>query len=58
MSLTPATRELVDKWLKWDKNPQTIKEIEDLVSKNNEAELKNRLAKRIAFGTAGIFHTI
>jgi hypothetical protein len=54
MSLTPVVQELVDKWLQWDKNPQTIKEIQDLVAGNNETELKNRLSKRIAFGTAGL----
>lgn len=53
MSLSAATNDLVEKWLKWDKNDQTIKEIKDLVASNNEAELKSRLAKRIAFGTAG-----
>jgi hypothetical protein len=55
MSLTPAVQELVDKWLKWDKNPQNIKEIHDLVAAKNETELKNRLATRIAFGTAGLY---
>jgi hypothetical protein len=55
MSLSPAVQELVDKWLKWDKNPQNVKEIQDLVAAKNETELKNRLATRIAFGTAGLY---
>lgn len=54
MSLSTETSALVGKWLQWDKNEQTIKEIKDLVASNNETELKARLAKRIAFGTAGM----
>ncbi|EKE43006.1 phosphoglucomutase/phosphomannomutase family protein [Entamoeba nuttalli P19] len=41
-------------WLKWDKTPETRKEIEDLVASKNEEELKKRFCKRIEFGTAGL----
>lgn len=54
MSVSAETNALVGKWLQWDRNEETIKEIKDLVANNNEAELKARLAKRIAFGTAGL----
>eukprot|EP00727_Mastigamoeba_balamuthi_P005653 m51a1_g1707 putative phosphoglucomutase (595) ;mRNA; f:520686-523111 len=46
--------ELVAKWLEWDSTPATRREIEQLASKPDVAELRARLAKRIAFGTAGL----
>eukprot|EP01114_Cavostelium_apophysatum_P020958 TRINITY_DN7176_c0_g1_i1.p1 TRINITY_DN7176_c0_g1~~TRINITY_DN7176_c0_g1_i1.p1 ORF type:complete len:607 (-),score=197.81 TRINITY_DN7176_c0_g1_i1:64-1842(-) len=53
-SLSTEVRNLVDQWMKWDKNPKTRKEIEDLVASSNEKELQKRLGERIAFGTAGL----
>eukprot|EP01133_Synstelium_polycarpum_P013626 gene13626-16040_t len=46
--------ELAQNWLRWDKNKETRKEIEQLVEQKNEKELYDCLAKRIAFGTAGL----
>ncbi|KAK9467172.1 hypothetical protein V1512DRAFT_262123 [Lipomyces arxii] len=47
-------QELADDWLELDKNPVTRKQIEDLLTANNVAELERRLRKRIQFGTAGL----
>ncbi len=59
MSTLPSgIQELVNKWLSWDKNEGTRKEIQKLVEENNEKELQIRLAKRIAFGTAGLVTSI
>ncbi|KAK3099451.1 hypothetical protein FSP39_004554 [Pinctada imbricata] len=44
----------VKEWLDWDKNVTTRAEIEELVATNNVDELKNRLLKRMEFGTAGL----
>ncbi|KAI0085419.1 hypothetical protein BDY19DRAFT_996767 [Irpex rosettiformis] len=46
--------QLVDEWLRLDKNDATRTEIKDLVSQNNTDELEKRLCKRIEFGTAGL----
>mmetsp|Transcript_20536 Transcript_20536/g.28815 ORF Transcript_20536/g.28815 Transcript_20536/m.28815 type:complete len:593 (-) Transcript_20536:421-2199(-) len=53
---TPTSKidELVSLWMKWDKNPKTRSEIQDLVTQNNVEELSARLGTRIAFGTAGL----
>lgn len=51
--LSAEVQKLVAQWLKWDPNPETKKEIQDLVDKSDEAELKKRLVNRISFGTAG-----
>jgi phosphoglucomutase len=45
---------LVNEWLRLDQDASTRSEIEELVAKNNTAELQLRLQKRIAFGTAGL----
>ncbi|KAG9963628.1 phosphoglucomutase-2, partial [Aureobasidium melanogenum] len=45
---------LVAEWLRLDQDASTRSEIEKLVAENNTAELKLRLEKRIAFGTAGL----
>ncbi|EGG18327.1 phosphoglucomutase [Cavenderia fasciculata] len=49
--------QLAQNWLKWDRNPKTHKEIEQLVEAKDENELRARLENRIAFGTAGIVST-
>jgi len=54
MPLSENITNLVNQWMKWDKNPKNRKEIEDLVSSGNEKELTKRLAERIQFGTAGL----
>ncbi|KAH0265025.1 phosphoglucomutase-2, partial [Aureobasidium melanogenum] len=45
---------LVDEWLRIDRDVSTRSEIEHLVAENNTTELRLRLQKRIAFGTAGL----
>jgi phosphomannomutase len=52
--LSAEVQKLAAQWLKWDPNPDTKKEIQDLVDKSDEAELKKRLVNRISFGTAGL----
>lgn len=52
--LSAPVQKLVEKWLQWDNNPSTRKEIEELVKNKDEAELRKRLEKRISFGTAGL----
>lgn len=44
---------LVTRWLSWDPNADTKAHIESLVAQGNIKELKDRLGRRIAFGTAG-----
>ena len=51
--LSADVQKLASQWLKWDPNPETKKEIQELVDKSDEAELKKRLINRISFGTAG-----
>lgn len=46
--------ELVRKWLSWDKNENTRKEITDLARQKNVKELQKRLGERMEFGTAGL----
>ncbi|CAF0798175.1 unnamed protein product [Brachionus calyciflorus] len=46
--------EKIEEWLKWDKNPKTKAEIENLVNEQNYGELKSRLLERMEFGTAGL----
>ncbi|EAW23881.1 phosphoribomutase PRM15 [Aspergillus fischeri NRRL 181] len=45
---------LVQKWLEWDRNPETRAEIEQLQEAGATAELELRLRQRIQFGTAGL----
>ncbi|AET39640.1 phosphoribomutase PRM15 Ecym_4611 [Eremothecium cymbalariae DBVPG len=47
-------RDKIDKWFKYDKNPQTTAEIRSLVDSQNWNELRGRLCQRISFGTAGL----
>lgn len=44
-----------NKYVAWDPLPESAEEIKELIAKNDLEELKNRLGKRIEFGTAGIF---
>jgi phosphoglucomutase len=45
---------LVEEWLRLDQDATTRSEIQKLVAENNATELRLRLEKRIAFGTAGL----
>lgn len=47
-------QDLVDEWLRFDLDPATKAEIQDLVTSGNTAELERRMKPRIAFGTAGL----
>ncbi|KAK2759859.1 Phosphoglucomutase-3 [Arachnomyces sp. PD_36] len=53
-SASETLPDLVQKWLEWDKDPETSKEIEKLREANDTNELEKRLCKRIQFGTAGL----
>ncbi|KAL8658913.1 MAG: hypothetical protein Q9226_000704 [Calogaya cf. arnoldii] len=46
--------ELVDQWLRLDKDPVTRAEIQTLLAQNNIDELESRLSTRLDFGTAGL----
>ncbi|XP_064547838.1 phosphopentomutase [Drosophila montana] len=46
--------DLIEKWMKWDGNSKTKKEILKLIEAKDWDTLKLRLLKRIAFGTAGL----
>ncbi|KAJ8102231.1 hypothetical protein POJ06DRAFT_79826 [Lipomyces tetrasporus] len=54
MASQKSINELAEDWLSLDQNPDTRKEIEDLIAGSNVAELERRLRKRIQFGTAGL----
>ena len=45
---------LVKRWLDLDRDAITRSEIEQLLRRNDEAELERRLRNRIEFGTAGL----
>ena len=49
-----SVEELVADWMRWDKNPATREEIQELVVENETKELERRMRPRIAFGTAGL----
>ncbi|XP_065886338.1 phosphopentomutase-like [Dysidea avara] len=49
-----STRELVERWMREDKNEVTREEIRKLKEANDEDELRARLGSRMAFGTAGL----
>ncbi|KAK2794204.1 Phosphoglucomutase-3 [Onygenales sp. PD_10] len=51
--MTPLS-DLVQQWLEWDQDPETLEEIRRLQKENDEDELEKRLRKRIEFGTAGL----
>ncbi|KAK9447827.1 uncharacterized protein V1518DRAFT_420532 [Limtongia smithiae] len=54
MASQKSIAELAEEWLALDQNPSTRRQIQDLLDKNNIAELERRLRKRIQFGTAGL----
>ncbi|EFR02738.1 phosphoglucomutase-2 [Nannizzia gypsea CBS 118893] len=45
---------LVQRWLEWDQDPSSRKEIEKLQADKDDAGLEKRLRERIQFGTAGL----
>jgi len=47
-------QELTEKWLDWDKNEKTRKEVEKLKEAGDWSTLSNIMNKRLEFGTAGI----
>lgn len=49
-----SVQELVEEWLRQDKDPVTRAEIEQLAARNDIQELERRMKPRIAFGTAGL----
>ncbi|PVV00150.1 hypothetical protein BB559_000072 [Furculomyces boomerangus] len=50
--------DLVEKWLSYDKDPKTRKQIEDLRDKNDVEQLEKLLRNPIEFGTAGLRSTM
>ncbi|XP_039211824.1 glucose 1,6-bisphosphate synthase isoform X2 [Crotalus tigris] len=44
----------VGQWLSWDKNPKTKEQIESLLRNGKNKELRDRLCRRLTFGTAGL----
>ncbi|KAF2772530.1 hypothetical protein EJ03DRAFT_186844 [Teratosphaeria nubilosa] len=49
-----SIRALAQAWLAKDKDAETRKEIEDLLTAQNDDELEKRLRHKISFGTAGL----
>lgn len=47
-------RDIVERWLARDPDPQTQAELRALLDGGNEAELQQRFSGRLAFGTAGL----
>nr|POF27654.1 putative phosphoribomutase [Quercus suber] len=54
MSDEISIQDLASKWLNQDQDPDTHKEIADLVQSDDVVELEKRLRKPISFGTAGL----
>ncbi|XP_017835874.1 glucose 1,6-bisphosphate synthase [Drosophila busckii] len=46
--------EQIKKWIKWDRNPDTVKQIMQAVKNQEWDTLRCRLCNRITFGTAGL----
>ncbi|XBW38040.1 hypothetical protein QEN19_003625 [Hanseniaspora menglaensis] len=44
----------IDLWFQYDKNPETLIQVQDLVKENNVDVLNDLFKKRIKFGTAGL----
>jgi phosphoglucomutase len=53
-NMDSSLQTLVEEWLRLDQDATTRSEIQKLVAENNATELRLRLEKRIAFGTAGL----
>ncbi|XP_030055852.1 glucose 1,6-bisphosphate synthase [Microcaecilia unicolor] len=50
----PQLDTAVWQWLSWDKNPKTRAQIENLLRNGMNKELRDRLCRRLTFGTAGL----
>ncbi|XP_008850923.1 glucose 1,6-bisphosphate synthase isoform X1 [Nannospalax galili] len=50
----PQLDTAVQQWLRWDKNPKTKEQIENLLQNGMNKELRDRLCYRMTFGTAGL----
>ena len=50
--------EKVTQWLQRDPDPRTREELQDLIDKKMDDELKDRFGCRLAFGTAGLRGTV
>ena len=49
-----SIEQLAEEWLHLDKDPETRREIVELLASKNDRELEKRLRHRITFGTAGL----
>jgi phosphomannomutase len=49
-----SMQSVIEQYLKWDRNPNTKKEIELLVEQKDDAKLQKLLGNRLEFGTAGL----
>lgn len=49
-----SIHDLANKWLAQDRDPETRREIANLIDVDNVMELESRLRHRITFGTAGL----
>ncbi|XP_003744897.1 phosphoglucomutase-2 [Galendromus occidentalis] len=47
-------RDLIDKWLRWDQNPETSAAIRKLLADGEFDRLRKLMLKRMTFGTAGL----
>lgn len=43
----------IQKWLEWDRNKDTILEVQELIRENNVKKLSKLFLNRLEFGTAG-----
>uniref|UniRef100_A0A8B9WDG8 Phosphoglucomutase 2 like 1 n=1 Tax=Bos mutus grunniens TaxID=30521 RepID=A0A8B9WDG8_BOSMU len=50
----PQLDTAIEQWLRWDKNPKTKEQIENLLRNGMNKELRDRLCCRMTFGTAGL----
>jgi len=48
----PQLDTAIGQWLRWDKNPKTKEQIENLLRNGMNKELRDRLCCRMTFGTA------
>jgi phosphomannomutase len=55
---TSELRRLAEDWLAADPDPQTAHELRSLLDAQNEAELLDRFAEKLEFGTAGLRGTL
>lgn len=45
---------IIQQWLERDNDPETVKELQELIAKGDEHELNDRFQGRLEFGTAGL----